>query len=108
MNNILKTVREGAAPSLPYSAKKMTKPVHFYYQNRQAKSVRLIGDFNDWDANAHPMSQRPDGWWFIELPLTHGHHPYLFLVDGEPVLDPNASGTVEINPTSKVSVMAVS
>ena len=86
----------------------MAKPVHFYYQNREAKSVKLMGDFNDWDPNAHPMSQRPDGWWFIELPLTHGHHHYLFLVDGVATPDPHASGTVQISPSLKVSVAAVS
>jgi 1,4-alpha-glucan branching enzyme len=107
MNAIKNTIPERSEPSR-YSARNMAKPVHFYYQNRDARSVKLIGDFNDWDPNAHPMSQRPDGWWFIELPLTHGHHHYLFVVDGAPALDPNASGSAEIGPVSKVSVVAVS
>jgi hypothetical protein len=32
-----------------YSARNMTKPVNFYYANRDAKSVSLIGDFNQWN-----------------------------------------------------------
>jgi 1,4-alpha-glucan branching enzyme len=91
-----------------YSAKNMTKPVHFYYANRNAKSVSLIGDFNNWSPGAHPMRRQPDGSWFIETPLPHGHHRYVFLVDGVPTLDPNATGTVQASAFSKVSVIAVS
>lgn len=91
-----------------YSAKDMAKPVNFYCANRTAKSVSLIGDFNHWDSHAHPMKQRPDGWWFIEVPLTHGHHQYLFLIDGRPTLDPRASGTASVQNIGKVSVMGVS
>jgi hypothetical protein len=54
------------------------------------------------------MRRRPDGWWFIEVHLSHGHHHYLFLVDGLPTLDPNANGTVELGPYSKASIIAVS
>jgi len=49
-----------------------------------------------------------DGWWFIQVPLTHGHHNYLFLVDGTPTLDPKATGTVQADRYRKASVIAVS
>ena len=107
MATILDTIPERPAES-PYSAKRMLKPVHFYYSNRQAKAVSLVGDFNHWNPMTHPMRQRPDGWWFAEVPLTHGHHQYLFLVDGVPMVDPRASGSVCIEPFKKVSVLAVS
>lgn len=106
MNTLLDTIREPAAS--PYSAKKMAKPVNFYLQRPSAKSVSLIGEFNNWNPLTHPMRKREDGWWFTEVPLTHGHHHYLFLVDGAQTLDPHASGTVEIRPSTKVSVIAVS
>jgi hypothetical protein len=32
-----------------YSARKMAKPVNFYYANRDAKLVSLIGDLNQWN-----------------------------------------------------------
>ena len=42
----------------------------------------------------------------IELP--HGHHHYLFLVDGEPQLDPSASGIAHNERNEPVSLIAVS
>jgi len=107
MNNTHSSIPESPVAS-PYSAKDITKPVHFYYANPGARSVNLIGHFNHWDPKTHPMLRQPDGWWFIEVQLSHGHHHYLFLVDGVPTLDPKASGTVWLGPYSKSSVIAVS
>ena len=36
------------------------------------------------------MQRRADGSWFLEVLLSHSRHYYQFLVDGKPVLDPNA------------------
>ena len=94
--------------STPYSAKNMSKPINFYYARADAKTVSLIGDFNGWNPNSLPMQRRVDGWWFIEVPLTHGHHQYLFLVDGIPTLDPRSAGTVQVDGYSKASLIAVS
>ena len=108
MISTLNSVIERPAISL-YSAKRMAKPVNFYCQARpDAKSVRLVGEFNDWDITSLPMQRQPDGCWFVQVPLTHGHHQYVFLVDGEPELDPHATGTVQVEPFGMVSVMAVS
>ena len=109
MNSTLDVVMERPARS-PYSAKRMAKPVNFYCHARpDAKSVRLVGDFNDWDMTSPPMQRQPDGCWFVQVPLTHGHHQYVFLVDGEPELDPDAAGFVSgLIPFGKVSVIAVS
>lgn len=107
MNTILNTIHERPATS-PYSARNMRKPVNFFYSNRGAKSVSVIGEFNNWNPLTHTMRRREDGWWFAEVPLTHGHHHYLFLVDGVQTLDPRADGTVEIKPFTKVGVVAVS
>jgi 1,4-alpha-glucan branching enzyme len=65
------------------------------------KSVRLVGDFNDWDIASLPMQRQPDGCWFVQVPLTHGHHQYVFLVDGEPELDPDAAGIVRVLETAE-------
>jgi 1,4-alpha-glucan branching enzyme len=92
----------------PYSAKNMSKPIDFYYARPDARSVNLIGDFNDWDPNSLAMQRRVDGWWFIQVLLTHGHHQYLFLVDGTPTLDPQSAGTVQVDGYSKASLIAVS
>jgi 1,4-alpha-glucan branching enzyme len=89
-----------------YSARNSLRPVNFYCSAPGAKSVCLAGDFNHW--HPIPMHQRVDGWWFIQLELPHGHHQYHFLVDGQPTLDPQASGTVRDSDNQPISLIAVS
>lgn len=91
-----------------YSAKNMAKPVNFILLAPEAKHVALAGDFNGWDPNAHPMSRRPDGAWFIQMALSHGHHHYHFIVDGKPRLDPRAHGVARDHNGQRVSLVAVS
>ena len=91
-----------------YSAKKTAKPINFLCVAPQAKHVSLIGDFNDWHPNVHPMKRLPDGGWHIQVPLCHGHHQYLFLVDGVPTLDNRAQGTVRNARNERVSLIAIS
>jgi len=92
----------------PYSARHMLKPVNFYFAEADARAVNLMGDFNDWNPDSLPMQRRVDGWWFIQVPLPHGHHTYLFLVDGVAMLDPKAAGTVQLDRGTKASLVAVS
>lgn len=101
---------ELSPPGLPhrYSAKQLLHQVDFFFHAPQAKLVCLVGDFNEWQPETYPMMRMPDGGWMIRLLLTHGHHQYLFLVDGEPALDPNAAGTVTNERSETVSLIAVS
>ena len=94
--------------STVYATREMTKPVNFYCAPLKAKSVTLAGDFNDWDPTSLPMERRVDGWWFLQVPLTHGHHQYRFLVDGRPMLDPRATGVARTERDEEVSLVAVS
>jgi 1,4-alpha-glucan branching enzyme len=89
-----------------YSARNSLKPTNFYCAALGAKSVQIAGDFNQW--HPVPMHQRVDGWWFIQMLLAHGHHLYHFLVDGQPMLDPQASGTARDDHNQPVSLVAVS
>ncbi len=92
-----------------YSAKNNVKPVSFYCHAPQAKAVCLIGDFNNWEpVLAAPMERQPDGAWTAQVELHHGHHQYVFLVDGEPVLDPHANGIARNEKGGRVSLIAVS
>lgn len=91
-----------------YSARKMAKPVPFVCRAQHASAVFLVGDFNAWDEKAHPMQRQPDGAWRLEVALNHGHHHYLFLVDGQRVMDPRANGVGRNASGEKVSVVAVS
>lgn len=91
-----------------YSARRMTKPITFFYQSLEAKVVFITGDFNQWNPASHPMARQSCGGWLIQIPLHHGHHRYLLLVDGKPTLDPSATGTVQGPDDAKVSLLAVS
>ena len=68
----------------------------------------LVGDFNGWDPPATPMRRMPDGRWFVSLELHHGHHRYVFLVDGNTQLDPNSTGIARDDQNQRVSLIAVS
>ena len=73
-----------------------------------ASTVYVVGDFNAWSAMATPMFRAPDGRWTVGLELTHGAHHYLFLVDGEPTLDPHSHGTGRNDLNARVSLIFVS
>ena len=90
------------------AAKNTIKPVPFLCVAPEAREVFVAGDFNDWHPSANPMRQMPDGAWRIEIPLGHGHHHYLFIVDGKRVLDPGAQGVARNEQNEKVSLLAVS
>lgn len=91
-----------------YSAKKMAKPVNFACFAPKAHQVTIAGDFNHWDKTSQPMKRQPDGAWTVQLQMTHGHHQYVFYVDGHATLDPKASGTARHGHHGKVSLISVS
>jgi 1,4-alpha-glucan branching enzyme len=97
-----------SAHSTWHSARVIAKPVNFYCAAPKAISVYLAGDFNEWHPSSLPMERRGDGWWFLQVPLTHGHHQYRFLVDGRPMLDPHATGVARNDRDEEVSLVAVS
>jgi len=100
-----------SGPAAPPSAQSARRPLHlvdFFCRAPQAQTVSLVGDFNGWQPTAHPMTRMPDGGWVIRLELPHGHHQYLFLVDGKPTLDPNAMGKVHNERNETVSLIAIS
>src|SRR6478672_646612 len=101
----MQNVRSFFAPDR-YSAKKMAKPVNFVCVAPSAGEVNLVGDFNGWNSGANPMKRQPDGAWLIQVPLYHGHHQYVFMVDGKAVLDPKAQGIARNQKGEKVSLIA--
>ena len=49
----------------------------------EAKSVSVVGDFNDWDENANPL-RKIKGVWKTTLKLEQGHeYQYRYVVNGE-------------------------
>jgi len=107
MNNT--TCERGSTESQrPFSVRRPQHHVTFFCNAPGAESVRLVGDFNEWNPIATPMSRTSDGRWMASLELYQGHHQYLFLVDGKPVLDPNANGIARNDRNERVSLIAVS
>jgi 1,4-alpha-glucan branching enzyme len=101
--------RGGFGSGLPkYSAKRMAKPVNFVCYAPGAQHVSVIGGFNNWEPNAHPMKRQPDGAWTVQIALCHGHHQYLFCVDGQAQLDPRAQGVARTAEGERVSLLAIS
>lgn len=55
-----------------------------------AGTVSVVGDFNNWDVTANPMTM-DKGAWSISLPATPGRHVYAFVINGERwIADPRA------------------
>jgi 1,4-alpha-glucan branching enzyme len=112
--NYNKTENTGKPKSAPdsmagrYSSKSTLHHKDFFCTAPNAKSVCLVGDFNEWKPEANPMRKMPDGHWMIGMELHHGHHQYVFLVDGKPQLDPAASGIARNDRNERVSLVAVS
>ena len=75
-----------------FGPKKTLRAMNFICNAPRAKSVSLVGDFNEWNPAAHHMKQMPDRAWLVTVELKHGHHRYAFLIDGHLTLDPRAQG----------------
>ncbi len=101
-------VRAGDQPTVPQFAD--STPIvqvadggeeHMLLQDRQislflphAKTVGVMGSFNDWDASRSQMKHHEDGTWTITLRVLPGSYEYQFLVDGKTrMTDPTAPGT---------------
>ena len=49
----------------------------------QAQSASLVGDFNGWSQDSHPLTRRKDGRFSVTLSLnTEQSYRYRFLLDG--------------------------
>ena len=60
-----------------------TQMVAFVLVAPGARQVSLVGDFNDWNAQATPLTPvKRGGVWTITVPLKPGRYNYNFVVDG--------------------------
>lgn len=90
--------RRGTTPTAPpvatATAESAANPevTQFVLVAPGAKSVTLVGDFNDWSTSTTRLvRQAGDGVWWITIPLPPGRYRYAFIVDGNDWRnDPNA------------------
>jgi len=75
--------------------------VTFSISAPEAKEVFLVGDFNNWDTETHPMKKDVNGVWKKAVMLAPSQYEYKFLIDGDWKQDPrndqfcaNCFGTV--------------
>ena len=77
-----------------------------------ARTVSLVGRFNGWDSFATPMKRDRNGVWRATVELEAGRWPYLFVVDGDwmkdpenpLVMTPERVGDVDLGETSFVEI----
>jgi hypothetical protein len=68
-----------------------TQMIQFVLVAPDARSVSLVGDFNDWNPKATPLSSASGNLWTVQIPLTPGRYNYIFMVDGARLVpDPTA------------------
>ncbi|MBA3012505.1 MAG: glycogen-binding domain-containing protein [Proteobacteria bacterium] len=79
---------------------KNRKKVEFLLYAPHASEVLLMGDFNNWKGEKHPMKKKSMGAWEKTLMLNPGNYEYKYIVDGHWQEDPanrptrmNAFGT---------------
>ena len=74
------SVASGAAftPVLATAA----RPIVFELDAPSARSVQVLGDFNQWSRSVRSMQRGADGRWRMTTLLPPGRYVYAFLVDG--------------------------
>ena len=80
----------------------------FILDDNTAKSVSVVGNFNDWKAGATPLTRLEDGLWTATVPLAAGRHVYAFILDDTLlVTDPRAPKTGDADYGREGSVVMV-
>lgn len=98
-----------AMTTIPAGTRVGARSVQFVLVLPSAQRVAVVGDFNDWQAEATPLRRAGDGGvWTVEVTLPPGHHHYAFIVDGQAWMpDPNAPLTTDDDFGKPNSVVVV-
>jgi glycosidase len=66
-----------------YAPRKVKGGVEFTYSTKTTKKkVCVVGTFNKWNKESHPMKEVEKGIWKIVMPVSTGRHEYKFLING--------------------------
>jgi hypothetical protein len=102
------TTNGGSPPSEALIPDKPAGSMNFVCNALHARSVSLVGDFNQWNPAVHRMERAADETWYLNIDLKYGHYRYAFLVDGNLTLDPRAQGITRNDRGERVSLVSVS
>jgi len=76
----------------------LPEATHFRVWAPHASVVSVVGDFNDWKTDAHPLEREEGGMWVREVPGAHAGQQYQFyLENGEQRLTKNDPYAREID-----------
>lgn len=73
---------QDAATSLTPVLATAARPIVFELDAPNARSVQVLGDFNQWSRDTNVMRRGNDGRWRTTTLLPPGRYVYAFLVDG--------------------------
>ena len=83
-------------------------PWQFVFEQKTARRVAIVGDFNSWDPKANQMVRDASGFWSAILPVMPGRHLYGFMVDDSVfMLDPRKPKARDPDLGSEGSVLMV-
>lgn len=71
-------------------------PVNFHYKSLPGSThkVSIAGSFNNWNASSHPLLDLDrDGDYEVTIMMDPIEHKYVFMMDGERILDPSNPDT---------------
>ena len=83
------------------------EPVEFSLNLPDARSVAVVGTFNDWDPHRTPMRLESKGTWKAAVWLPAGRYEYRFIADGQWISDPSARECAQNTFGSTNSVLVV-
>jgi hypothetical protein len=109
MGNLISVYALETLPSFPVLNPEIEPDggVTFEFRASPGQRVSIMGDFNDWNPYADPLTEVRPGVFRITLRALRGGHSYMFFLSGRKTLDPfnSESGTdPDGNPVSFFSV----
>lgn len=97
-------------PRVPDQRADLAQPelrfVKFTVKIANAKAVSISGDFTGWNKESVSLVQREKNTWMTIVPLPPGVYEYLYIIDGQTILDPLNPDTAVLDG-KKVSVRTV-
>jgi 1,4-alpha-glucan branching enzyme len=71
-----------------------------------ASGVSVVGEFNDWKGDAHPLQRDENGYWAIEVPGAKAGQQYQFeITNGDRRFRKNDARVREIHPKTALGVI---